>query len=589
MPTLTEILNKLELRPPLPALPKTQESIKKKIKGGSYDDQALPSSGSVRGPLRFTLEQLIAACPDTLTQAPSTAEVSRFIKLVYRFIEPMLSPGSPPRTLPGGALSLLADFLKKDQCNAFSHLRLQTLVYQLTLRVLAPRRVDQQNVGFCGPAALLVALWRQDPIGCARCAISLATQGSGSIGNLKFQPHAAIRQFNPAGHISEADWLLLGSLRNQTSFSLLAGGQVMPQGKLARYGGTSLKHFFDWCVQAGWQRVLLVEPYPDLPEYRDKRDLVSYGTSWLRQSVMKKVTVDQVVRFHPPKTEEASREWYDDAFDKEKLVLRLQDKLESGWTVFLLMNAKLAEAAREFTQDLHRDHSYSAQLLQDRKALRQALAQHHLDDLPFAQSTQYDLSSTVTGRLDALIVAYKKLRNPNVLTVYGHAVRSELNPQAAAEGRARAVADYLTQHGISERYVRVADQEESPDLYADRCYVSVTLKRDQSDQNSLQHAIATSDNSTRARQNEPHWVILSDIQLLRTKSPNSDQYVVTHVAFSLISWSGTHMAFRVPLQDFCFHLLGVVAATRFQMKSAPVPVLRMLQAETPPKRAREWP
>lgn len=144
------------------------------------------------------------------------------------------------------ALGLLSTLLAQRGrvAHGFPMLDLDQVVYQLALRVLEPRQIDQGPYGLCGPAAFAVLLAKTDPVAYIRAAIELLTLGRTRIRGLDIRPNEGIRRHRP-DRTPHADWLVLASLRS--SDDALEDGM-----NTGEYGGTTYGVMVDWLKRAGY-------------------------------------------------------------------------------------------------------------------------------------------------------------------------------------------------------------------------------------------------------------------------------------------------------------------------------------------------
>ncbi len=145
------------------------------------------------------------------------------------------------------AVQLLRTFQREDWGSAFKCLDKNTVTYQLLLRVLEPRLVNQHRLGMCGPATVIMIVAKTDPVAYTKCAVSLFEFGTGSLRLWQLKPDKLILDFDPSGFIPQADWLVLASARNQIT-DFLVNKSLADQ-----YGRSSLRQRFDWLVNCGFQ------------------------------------------------------------------------------------------------------------------------------------------------------------------------------------------------------------------------------------------------------------------------------------------------------------------------------------------------
>jgi hypothetical protein len=184
---------------------------------------------------------------DSVTPDPTRDELARFIDLAKHrcTIRPQQTA-----ILQLSRLGLIGG------PSRFTGLHRTRVTYQLIRRILDPSRFDQGNFGLCGPAAFTVTECRNDPVGFAQFAVHLFETGRGVLKGRQIAPAAQILAFDPNPHgIAEADFLILASVR-------ASDAALTDQTNFARYDGTGLAWMFDWFVQAGYRRVLMVMTPP---------------------------------------------------------------------------------------------------------------------------------------------------------------------------------------------------------------------------------------------------------------------------------------------------------------------------------------
>lgn len=128
--------------------------------------------------------------------------------------------------------------------HGFPRLDFDQVLYQLTLRVMEPRLVDQGGYGLCGPAAFAVLLAKTDPVAYVRAAVELLTLGRTRIRGLEVAPNEGIRLHCPAT-TPHADWLVLASIRSSSDVI----SETMDSGK---YGGTNYGQMVQWLKASGY-------------------------------------------------------------------------------------------------------------------------------------------------------------------------------------------------------------------------------------------------------------------------------------------------------------------------------------------------
>ena len=149
------------------------------------------------------------------------------------------------------AILELQKFVKEDWGgSAFKHLDKKTVAYELLLRVLEPRLVNQRGLALCGPATVVMIVAKTDPVAYVKCAVDLFVWGSGRLRLWQLNPDQRIKDFDPSGFMPHADWLVLASVRNQIGDFLI--NKSLPE----QYGKTTIRGVYDWLVYCGFQYVM---------------------------------------------------------------------------------------------------------------------------------------------------------------------------------------------------------------------------------------------------------------------------------------------------------------------------------------------
>ena len=126
-----------------------------------------------------------------------------------------------------------------------------------TLPDVAGRALQQGSMNLCGPAALFHMVIKRDPMMFATHATQLFDTGSASLGSLQVAPgddivKADYASFLPrmtSGVCPQADWMVLGALRNSTNAFFTGSFHGDPDQELA--AGTTPGALADWLNQTG--------------------------------------------------------------------------------------------------------------------------------------------------------------------------------------------------------------------------------------------------------------------------------------------------------------------------------------------------
>lgn len=227
------------------------------------------------------------------------------------------------------ALELLSGLLAQRGriLHGFPLLNLDNVLYQLVMRVLEPRLIDQGPYGLCGPAAFAVLLAKVDPVRYVRIAIELLVDGRSRINGMALRPNESIRRHRP-DRTPEADWLVLASVRSSDD-ALVEG---MSTGE---YGGTTYNVMVDWLKRAGYGVIVgAFAPYLT-------GSLKTFSTLPLIHSLDSWFTCE----FHPSKPSFLNgidlRRITDQPFN-----LFLADRfVRNHWKVFLLVSEKYTQTS----------------------------------------------------------------------------------------------------------------------------------------------------------------------------------------------------------------------------------------------------
>jgi hypothetical protein len=168
------------------------------------------------------------------------------------------------------ALRLIQDFNSNPTPRAFTAVDPHKFAFQLALRVREPRLINQGEVNLCGPNSLLIQFAKRSPMQYALLALDLYQKGKGYLDKLEIEPELKIRG-GIAGDLPEADYVVLGSLRNSGAI-LYDPGLVRGIGLLTKPGVLCR-----WLTEAGYTNVQ-DHTFFDLPFYAMPIALVTKGS-----------------------------------------------------------------------------------------------------------------------------------------------------------------------------------------------------------------------------------------------------------------------------------------------------------------------
>lgn len=154
---------------------------------------------------------------------------------------PRITPPPAPaeRTPKEKAKALLEAFKNRRYVTGsmWQHIGRNALADGLADRVDDPYRIQQGSAGLCGPASLLFALAKDNPVAYARAGVELFETGIATIGKLRVKPDHELRSYRlPAtAGIHVADWILIASIRDSQNYFFdyqaehdMASGMTLP-------------------------------------------------------------------------------------------------------------------------------------------------------------------------------------------------------------------------------------------------------------------------------------------------------------------------------------------------------------------------
>jgi hypothetical protein len=121
----------------------------------------------------------------------------------------------------------------------------------------AGRAIQQGSMNLCGPAAFFQFVIKRDPVMFATYATDLFDIGQGSLGSLAIVPsddlrladYASLLPNMTSGVCPQADWMVLGALRNSTGVFWTGSFHGDPEQELA--AATRPEELADWLTQTG--------------------------------------------------------------------------------------------------------------------------------------------------------------------------------------------------------------------------------------------------------------------------------------------------------------------------------------------------
>lgn len=116
------------------------------------------------------------------------------------------------------AVSYVMDKMLSTTTRAFPHIDHETYLEELITRIKKPKSINQGQVGFCGPAAVLYALANDEPMTYARLATELYLQGQTTVRTWTLVA-GALASIKPTEDqdINICDWVTMSCIRTNMS------------------------------------------------------------------------------------------------------------------------------------------------------------------------------------------------------------------------------------------------------------------------------------------------------------------------------------------------------------------------------------
>lgn len=157
------------------------------------------------------------------------------------------------------AIAIVEAFRSSTATSPWTSLARSDVADRLEAILKDPRSINQGSLNLCGPAAFFNIVTARHPVAVARCATSLFDTGAGDLGGLHLAPNSALVSANygdmltrmqTAGSVAaQADWMLLGSLRNTTNVFWQPSFRGDPTQELA--GMTRPEELASWLTSTG--------------------------------------------------------------------------------------------------------------------------------------------------------------------------------------------------------------------------------------------------------------------------------------------------------------------------------------------------
>ncbi|NIE83306.1 MULTISPECIES: hypothetical protein [unclassified Burkholderia] len=290
---------------------------------------------------RMPLSSILAECGDTLTLGEQMGGGSVLVDFLD-FLDPYVVAQPTKRF----ALKLIrAAATLSTAFRSFPQLTRTVVLYQLTLRVLDPYRINQARTGLCGPVSLAVELVRSRPDAYVQFALELAESGAGRIADYEVKPDPSIRNYRvKVNSIPQADFLVLASLRNSAR-------ALEATTNLAQYEGTRESDLFEWCKRCGYPQVMMYITPPQLPFWPPGQAPLALllKVAYAVMVVAPKLGISGdkgVAMVYPPGSASGVYPFR----TRLEAAERIAHLLACGYKVFLKCNIQLAEAAETYSR-----------------------------------------------------------------------------------------------------------------------------------------------------------------------------------------------------------------------------------------------
>lgn len=116
------------------------------------------------------------------------------------------------------AITKVNDFNFSSAVGVWTNIAKLDMASGLLARIEDPNKVDQQSTSLCGPAAFVRSLIKEDPVAYAQFGIDLWTSGKAKVKSLSIKASDPFRKVAKPDSINEADWVVLGSMRDDDNW-----------------------------------------------------------------------------------------------------------------------------------------------------------------------------------------------------------------------------------------------------------------------------------------------------------------------------------------------------------------------------------
>lgn len=151
--------------------------------------------------------------------------------------------------------------MARSEHQAFVKMNRRRVGLGLLKRINSPGLIDQYNTSMCGPAAVVFAVAKRNPVTYVRYVIDLFEKGEAMLGKIHVRPSSDCKQSRPrkrksGGVIPDVDWIALASLRDNSN--LFFSVETSTTESLFWSGVeqlTTASQIIEWYEQAGFELV----------------------------------------------------------------------------------------------------------------------------------------------------------------------------------------------------------------------------------------------------------------------------------------------------------------------------------------------
>jgi hypothetical protein len=141
------------------------------------------------------------------------------------------------------AVNYVIGRLTNEAGRAFPHINEVDFTGELLERILHPKKINQGGLGFCGPAAVLYALAKDDIQAYAQLAVDLFTTGTATVRGWRVDAGFLTNEQPPLdAPIECCDWMMMACIRKNVGFGALTAISNLAHGAYPFEIKTSLEN-----------------------------------------------------------------------------------------------------------------------------------------------------------------------------------------------------------------------------------------------------------------------------------------------------------------------------------------------------------